>query len=62
MDNFTKAELAEALRAIASMISKCEKVQKKLDQGTPQSSLIRNRLKALYVASSLIKKSLRKKN
>jgi hypothetical protein len=33
MDSFTKEDLNEALRAINSLISKCEKAQEKLSQG-----------------------------
>ncbi len=58
MDHFTKEELGEALRAIASTISKCEKVQPKLKQGTPQLTLLERRIKALYIASALIKREL----
>jgi len=49
-------ELAEALRAITSLIGKLIKVQKKLRPGTPQRTLTKNRLKALRIASALIKK------
>jgi hypothetical protein len=58
MDKFTKEELEEALRAIASTISKCEKVQPKLIQGTSQYTLLERRIKALYIASALIKREL----
>lgn len=58
MDNFTKEELEEALRAIESTISKCEKVQPKLKQGTSQYTLLIRRIKALYISSELIKKEL----
>lgn len=58
MDNYTKKELEEALRAISSLISKCEKAQEKLAQGTSQWSLLKNRIKALHISSSLIKKAL----
>ena len=54
MDNYTKEELAEALRAISSLISKCDKVREKLREGSPQYSLTKNRLKAFHIASSLI--------
>ena len=56
MESFTKEELAEAHRSIVSLVSKCEKVQPKLQQGTAQSSLLRNRVKALRVAVTLIEK------
>jgi len=58
MDNYSKEELAEALRAISSLISKCEKVQEKLRDGSPQYSLTKNRLKAFHIASSLITDAL----
>lgn len=55
---FTTEELTEALRAITSLASKCEKAQKKLTQGTSQHTLLVNRIKALHVASSLITNEL----
>ncbi|MHB1314308.1 MAG: hypothetical protein ACYCX2_02335 [Christensenellales bacterium] len=58
MDKFTKEDLEEALRAITSTISKCEKVQPKLKQGTSQHTLLGRRMKALYIASALIKREL----
>ncbi len=58
MDNYTKEELEEALRAIASTISKCEKVKPKLNQGTPQHTLLERRIKALGIASELIRREL----
>lgn len=58
MNKFTKEELEEALRAITSTISKCEKVQPKLKQGTSQHTLLVRRIKALNIASELIKKEL----
>jgi hypothetical protein len=58
MDEYTKEDLEEALRAIASTISKCEKVQPKLKQGTSQHTLLIRRIKALNIASALIKREL----
>ena len=58
MDKYTKEDLEEALRAIDSTISKCEKVQPKLKQGTSQHTLLIRRIKALYIASALIKREL----
>lgn len=55
---YSKEELSEALRAVASLIGKCVKVRKKLRKGTPQATLLKNRLKALRVASALIKKEV----
>lgn len=58
MEHFTKEELEEALRAITSTISKCEKAQPKLKPGTPQQTLLERRIKALQIASALIKREL----
>ena len=58
MDNFTKEELEEALLAIDSTISKCEKVLPKLKQGTSQHTLLIRRIKALRLASSLVMQAL----
>jgi hypothetical protein len=58
MDNYSKEELEEALRAITSLISKCEKAQEKLTQGTSQWTLLKNRIKALRISSTLISKAL----
>jgi len=58
MKAFTKEELEEALRAIESTISKCEKVQPKLKQGTSQYTLLIRRIQALNIASALIKREL----
>jgi hypothetical protein len=58
-DNDKQQELCEALRAINSTISKCEKVQTKLAEGTSQHTLIKRRLEAFYIAVSLIEKELR---
>lgn len=57
-DEFTRNELQEALRAIDSLLSKCEKAQVKLIPGKSQHSLMNNRIKALDISSGLIKKAL----
>ena len=59
MDSYTNKDLSEALRAINSLISKCEKSQEKLAQGTSQCTLLNNRIKALRISSSLIEKALK---
>ncbi len=53
-NNFTQDDLQQALRALASMISRTEKSQAKFAPGTSQHSLQRNRLKALRIAETLI--------
>ncbi|MBP9762579.1 hypothetical protein KBD34_03105 [Patescibacteria group bacterium] len=55
---FTVEELEEALRAIASIISKCEKALPKLKEGTSQHTLLIRRIKALTIAASLITQAL----
>lgn len=56
MNDLTKGDLEEALRAVTSMITKTGKL--KFAQGTSQHTLQKNRLKALDIASSLISKEL----
>ncbi len=56
MDNYTTDELQEALRPIASLISKSEKAQQKLAPGTWQHTMLRDNLKALHHASTLMNK------
>lgn len=58
MEDFTKTDMEEALAPIASLISKSEKAQKKLTKGTWQHTMLSNNLKALYIASPLLAKSL----
>ena len=57
VDNYTTDELQEALRPIASLISKSEKAQQKLAPGTWQHTMLRDNLKALHIASALMKKA-----
>ncbi|MFS0722435.1 hypothetical protein [Paenibacillus sp. 1P07SE] len=59
VEEISKRDLQESLRAITSLISKCEKAQLKLTEGSSQHSLLRNRIKALRVSSTLITKELR---
>ena len=51
---YTTDELQEALRPIASLISKSEKAQQKLASGTWQHTMLRDNLKALRIASALM--------
>lgn len=60
MNSYTKDELAEALRAIISTTSKCEKALLKLNQGTSQHTLLIRRIKAFHIASELIELELKK--
>ena len=54
MEEYTIEELAEALRVVSSTISNCEKMQPKFHEGTSQHTLLKNRIKALYISKSLI--------
>ena len=54
MDKYTREELVEALRVVSSTISKCEKAQLKFAEGTSQHTLLKNRIKAMYISKSLI--------
>jgi len=62
MESYTKEELAEALRAVSSIISKCEKAQEKFPSGTSHHTLLRNRLKAMYISKVLIVDELSKRD
>ena len=57
-ENFTKEELHEALRAITSTIGKCEKVLPKLEEGTPQHTLLVRRIRALRISAALIEREM----
>ena len=58
MNQYTKEEYTEAIRAIASTIAKCEKVLPKLKPGTSQHTLLIRRIKAFQIALTLIKEKL----
>lgn len=54
MDSYTKEELAGALQIVSSTISRCEKTQLKFSEGTSQNTLLKNRIKSMYISKSLI--------
>lgn len=54
MDKYTREELEEALRVVSSTINKCERIQPKFEEGTSQHTLLKNRIKAMYISKSLI--------
>ncbi|WP_040213203.1 hypothetical protein [Clostridium polynesiense] len=54
MEKYTREELIEALRVVSSTISKCEKIQPKFTEGTSQHTLLKNRIKAMYISKALI--------
>ncbi|AKA70426.1 hypothetical protein [Clostridium scatologenes] len=54
MGKYTREELDKALQVISSTISNCEKMQPKFAKGTSQHTLLKNRIKALYVSKALV--------
>lgn len=56
MENYSQREIDATLQLISSTISKCEKMQLKFAEGTSQYSLLKNRIKALYISKALIEK------
>ncbi len=58
MNKYNKEELIEALRAVSSIIHKCEKAQEKFSEGTSHNTLLENRIKAMHVSKALIEEAL----
>lgn len=54
MEKYTRKELVDALKVVSSTINNCEKAQLKFIEGTSQHTLLKNRLKALYLSKALI--------
>ena len=60
MNKYSSEELTEALRPINSIISKCEKAQEKFSEGNSHHTLLRNRLRAMYISKELIMDAISK--
>jgi len=58
MPNYTKAELEEAHRALASTLHKCEKTQESPKLGASQRTLLERRIAALRISLALIEEKL----
>lgn len=58
MNSYTKEELQEAIRAIISTISKCEKTLPKLKENSAQQTLLSRRIKAFKISVDLIEREL----
>ena len=56
--SYSNKELKEALRALLSLWTKCEKAQTTLTEGSPQRSLMCRRVKALGIAIALVQREL----
>lgn len=54
MDNYAKEDIQESLQLVCSTIGKCEKMQLKFPEGTSQHTLLKNRIKALYISKFLM--------
>ena len=54
MNQYTDKQIEDTLNLIDSTILNCEKIQPKLKEETPQFSLTRNRIKALYISKALV--------
>ncbi len=54
MDHYSQEELHVVIKTISITIRKCEKAQLAFSEGTAQYSLLRNRIKALYIARASI--------
>lgn len=62
MSDITKTDIEEAFLAMASMIRRTKEAKEKFAQGTSQHTLLANRLKALGIASSFVRKELEESN
>ena len=54
MDMYSKEEKEQALEVIASAVGRCEKIWPKFEERASQHTLLKNRIKALYIAKALI--------
>nr|WP_041137963.1 hypothetical protein [Beduini massiliensis] len=55
MKSMTIRKVNEAESVISSTIKNCEKMQLKFNEGSSQHTLLKNRIKALYIAKALVK-------
>jgi hypothetical protein len=54
VDDYSKEDMQEALRIVTSVINTCKKMEPRFREGTPQHSLLRNRIKAMHISKSLM--------
>ncbi len=54
MDNYTTIEIETTLKILKSIIANCQKMQPKFSMGTPQYTLLKNRINALEISISLL--------
>ena len=58
MIHLSKEELTETLFVIASIVGRCENAQTKFREGTSQHTLLKNRIRALYLSKELVETEL----
>lgn len=58
MINIDKEALTETLFVIASIVARCENAQTKFREGTSQHTLLKNRIRALYLSKELVEAEL----
>lgn len=54
MNDYRKEDLAAALQVLSTTIINCERIQPKFAESSSQHSLLKNRIKALYISRTLI--------
>lgn len=54
MEKYSGDEFSDALQVVSSTICKCEKIQPKFAEGTSHYTLLKNRIKAMYISKALI--------
>lgn len=54
MDQSSESGSEKAIALIQATVANCEKMQLKFAEGTPQHTLLRNRIKALRIARALL--------
>ena len=58
MININNEALEEALFVIVSIVERCENAQTKFREGTSQHTLLKNRIRALYLSKELVEAEL----
>lgn len=61
ISKYAKEELIQALAPVSSIISKCEKAQRKHAEGTAHHTRFHNIIKAMYLSKSLISNEISKR-
>ncbi len=62
MTGYSRQELEDALRAVESIIAKCDKALTGQKEGSPQKTLLTRRIKAMRISAFLIEKEMEVRN